>query len=114
MRAIWIACATLLLTMASLTAHPHDEPEIFVLRGTVTKVDATNRAFELDTVDPHSRAPRNILIVLDRRAQIKQGKSRLQVSDVSVGQRVTCTVEYREVDGRERFAGLEIQLDRSS
>ena len=44
--------AAALLFAATLTvAHPHDEPEIFHLIGTIARVDLVNRVVEIDVVD---------------------------------------------------------------
>lgn len=32
-----------------LLAHPHDEPDIFEVKGTLTKVDFVNGVIEIDT-----------------------------------------------------------------
>ena len=108
-----MACVILLSVLVALPAigHPHHERQIIVLRGTVTKVDSVNRAIELDTIDPGSKRPRNLLLFLDKKVKLRRGKTRMGLSDLKVGQQVDSTVEltHDEAD-TERFVALEIQL----
>ena len=82
-----------------------------MLRGTVTKVDSVNRAIELDTIDPGTKRPRNLLLLLDKKVKLRHGKTRISLGDLKVGQLVDSTVEltHDEAD-TERFVALEIQL----
>ena len=111
MRLMWCAWMLMVFASASVAAHPHHEPEIFVLWGTLTKVDLVNKAIELDTFDPTTRAPRNLLLFLDKKVKLRNGKAKLDVTELKPGQRVICTVE-REPDegGADRMVAFEIQL----
>src|SRR5687768_13964978 len=111
--ALWI-CAVLTFASPSPQAHPHDEPEIFDIKGTLTRVDVVNRAIELDTIDPTSRTRRNMLFFVDQKAKIRSGKARVDLATLQAGQRVTCTVERTFQQGREdreRLTVFEIRLD---
>ena len=100
------------LMWASSAAHPHDEPETFVLKGTLTKVDAVNRAIELDTIDRETKAVRNMLLFVDRNVKLRQGKARMTLGELKPGQRVTCVVERDHREGaRDRLTAFEIRLD---
>lgn len=113
----WWLFAGLILASPSPQAHPHDEPEIFEIKGTLTRVDVVNRAIELDTIDPSSRTRRNMLFFVDRKAKIRRGKARLDLAALQPGRRVTCTVERKFQEGRqdrERLTVFEIRLDPAS
>jgi hypothetical protein len=111
MRLIW--CVTLLsiLAVPPVTGHPHEERQIVVLRGTLTKIDSVNRAVEVDTIDPSTKKARNLLLFLDKKVKLRRGKARITLGDLQVGQRVNSTVEitHDEPQG-ERLVALEIQL----
>jgi hypothetical protein len=112
-RLIWCACTLLVLASASAKGHPHDDPEIVVLRGTLTKVDVLNRTIELDTLDPRTKAARNVLLFLDKKAKLRSGRARLAIDALKPGQRVSCTVEIKHDEGQaERMIAFEIQLNR--
>ena len=107
------SCVILLsLLMASpASAHPHEERQIVALRGTLTKIDSVNRAIELDTIDPISKKPRNLLLLLDKKAKLRRGKTRINLSDLKVGQQVDSTVELTHDEAQaERFIVMDIQL----
>jgi hypothetical protein len=59
------SAALLAITSISSRAHPHDEPEIFQVKGTLTNVDAVNRAIEVDAIESSGRPPRNVLLFVD-------------------------------------------------
>lgn len=91
--------------------HPHVEREIAVFTGTVTKVDGANRTIEVDTIDPRTKQPRNYLLLLDKRAKIRDGKVRLGIDDLRQGQRVTCTAELRhDAADDERWIASQVEL----
>ena len=111
---IWCLYLVLVLASASLRAHPHDEPEIFEVKGTLTKVDVVNRIVELDTFDSRTKITRNLLFFVDGRIKIRNGKVRVELAQLKPGQRVTCTVERKHQEGREdreRLTVFEIRLD---
>jgi hypothetical protein len=111
------ACAVLAVAAAWLRAHPHDEPEIFEVRGSLAKVDSVNRAVEVDVVDSKGGPPRSLLLFVEAKAKIQGGKARLNLADLQKGQRVICAVERRHPPGRddlERLIVFEIRLDASS
>jgi hypothetical protein len=110
-RLIWSACAMLALICASSSAHPHDEPETLILKGTLTKVDAINRAIELDTVDRKTKAVRNMLLFVDAKVKLRQGKTRINLGELRPGQLVTCIVERDHKEGGgERLTAFEIRV----
>ena len=114
-RLIWCACAMVALVSASFSAHPHDEPETLVLKGTLTKIDAVNRAIELDTVDPDTTTPRNMLLFVDAKVKVRQGKTRMTLGELRPGQRVTCVAERDHKDGQgERLTAFEIRVETRS
>jgi hypothetical protein len=107
-----MCCVFLLSVLASPTmaGHPHAERQIVRLRGTLTKVDVVNRAVELDTVDPGTKRPRNVLLFLDKKVKLRRGKARVEIGDLRPGQTVTSLVEIRhDAEEAERFFALEIQ-----
>jgi hypothetical protein len=111
MRLIW--CVTLLSVLAvpALTAHPHEERQIVVLRGTLTKIDSVNRAVEVDTIDPSTKKARNLLLFLDKKVKLRRGKARITLGDLKVGQQINSAVELTHDEAQaERFVALEIQL----
>jgi len=112
--AAWTICAALGLASLAIEAHPHDEPEIFTLKGTLTKADVVNRAIELDTIDPDSRMRRNMLFFVDRKAKVLNGQARIDLQALQVGQRIICIIERQFLEGRqdrERVMVFEISLD---
>lgn len=111
---IWCLGAVLVLASTPSKAHPHDEPEAFQVKGTLTKVDVVNGIIEVDTVDNRTKTPRNLLFFVDRNMEIRNGKARVQLAELQPGQRVTCTIERRHQEGREdreRLTVFEIRLD---
>jgi hypothetical protein len=108
--AAWSVWALLSFVPLATEAHPHDEPEILTLEGTLTKVDAVNRAIELDAIDPDSRTRRNMLFLVERKAKILNGKTRVELQALQAGQRVTCVIERQFLEGREdRVTVFEIR-----
>ena len=109
---IWCACVMVALAPALAGTHPHDEPEIYTLKGTVTKVDVANRAFELDTLDPETKAPRNLLLFVDARARLRNGKAPLNLVDLRPGHRLRATVERQHDEtGRERWRAFQVSVE---
>jgi hypothetical protein len=108
-----LPCVILMSVLVALpaTGHPHHERQIIVLRGTLTKVHAVDRAVELDTIDPGTKRPRNLLLVLDKKVKLRRGNTRITLGELKVGQQVDSTVEltHDEADS-ERFIALEIKL----
>ena len=115
MRAIgWVILLGVLLS-PPVSGHPHHERQIVVLRGTLTKVDVVNRAIELDTIDPSTKRPRNLLLFVDKKVKLRRGKSRITLSDLKAGQQVGSTVELTHDESEvERFIALEIQLQQGN
>lgn len=106
------ACALVALMPASLRAHPHDEPDIFTLKGMLTKVDVINRAIEVDTFDSKTKTSRNVLLLVDRKAKLRNGKARMNLEELNPGQQVRCEVERNhKEDGSERLTAFEIRLE---
>jgi hypothetical protein len=100
------------LLWASSSAHPHDEPETLILKGTLTKVDAVNRAIELDTVNRRTKAVRNMLLFVDAKVKLRQGKARMALGELRPGQRVTCIVERDHNEGGgDRLVAFEIRVE---
>jgi hypothetical protein len=112
-----LCCACVIVFMAaSPRAHPHgDEPDHFDLKGVLTKIDVVNRTIELDTIDPSTKAPRNMLLFVDKKVKLRQGRARVELGALAPGQRVTCTVErVHNEGGRDRLTAFEIRLDALS
>jgi hypothetical protein len=110
-RALWCASLILVLAAASASGHPHDDPETFVLRGTLTKVDLVNQAIEMDIITPKMKAGQNLLLFLDKKAKIRNGKARMDVAELKASQQVRCTVERMHQDGKaDRLIAFEVQL----
>lgn len=110
----WLFCAAVILTLVSQSAlaHPDDEHEVFVLKGTLTKVDAVNHAIELDTIDPRTKTPRNFLVFVDRKAKLRHGAAKVTPADLQAGQRVTLTVENQHTTaGADRLVAFEIRIE---
>ena len=112
MNAIYLCVILLSVLVASpAIGHPHAERQIVVLRGTLTKVDSVNRAIEMDTIDPETKRPRNVLLFLDQKVKLRRGKARLHLGELKVGQQVNATVELTHDEAQaERFVALGIQL----
>jgi hypothetical protein len=113
----WIACVcvTVALMSALPRSHPHDEFEIFIVRGTLTKVDAVNRAIELDIVDPKTKTTRNMLLFVEAKAKLRNGRARMTLAELKPGQRVRCEVERNhKEDGSERLMAFDIRLETRS
>ena len=111
---IWCLCAFLVLASMASKAHPHDEPEILQVKGTLTKVDVVNGIVEVDTVDSRTQTPRNLLFFVDRKMKIRNGKARVELAELLPGQRVTCKIERQHQgfrEDRERLTVFEIRLD---
>jgi hypothetical protein len=113
----WWMCAALSLASLSVYAHPHDEPEIFQVKGTLTGIDALNYAIAIDTIDPTTRARRNILFLVDKKAKIRNAKTRVDLTALRPGQQVICMAERTFQEGRqdrERVIVFEIRADSVS
>jgi hypothetical protein len=112
MRWISCVCVTVALMSASPMSHPHDELEIITLRGTLTKVDAVNRAIELDIFDSKTKTTRNMLLFVEAKAKLRNGRARITLVALKPGQRVRCEVERNhKEDGSERLIAFEIRLE---
>jgi hypothetical protein len=108
---IGFVCLALVHAVVPVAAHPDHDREFLVLRGMLTKVDVANRALELDTTDPRTKRPRNLLLVLDKKVKIRSGKSRLDLTNLAAGQTVICDVEVTHDDADvERLIASNIQL----
>jgi hypothetical protein len=109
--ALGLSLCTVLVVAFVIRAHPHDEPEIFDATGVLTKVDAVNQIIEMDTIDRQTKARRNLLLFVDPKVNIRNGKTRLSLADLRHGQRVRCRVVRRHQEGRdhrERLVVFEI------
>ena len=112
MRWILCVCVTMALMSASPRSHPHDELELFTVTGTLTRVDAVNRAIELDVFDSKTKATRNMLLFVEAKAKLRNGKARITLLELKPGQRVRCEVERNhKEDGSERLITFEIRLE---
>lgn len=108
---MWYASLLVALVVGAGNPHPHIEREIFDLDGTITKIDAVNRAVELDAIDQHTKQPRNLLLFLDKKVKLLNGKAKVDLSAFKPGQRVNCTVERtHDAAEVERLVALAIQL----
>jgi hypothetical protein len=102
-----------LLVSTVASGHPHEERQILRLRGALTKVDAVNRTVELDTVDPNTKRPRNLLLFLDKKVKLRRGKAKIELADLKPGHKVSSMVELTTDDEQsERFVALEIQIQQ--
>jgi hypothetical protein len=69
-------------------ADPHDdEPEVFTVKGTLTKIDLVMPApvIAVDTIDRATKAPRNLLLFVDKKVKIRSGRAKLQLSELQPG-----------------------------
>jgi hypothetical protein len=110
----WIVCVcvTVALMSASPRSHPHDELEIFAVRGTLTKVDAVNRAIELDIFDSKTKTTRSMQLFVEAKAKLRNGRARITLAELKPGQRVRCEVERNhKEDGSERLIAFDIRLE---
>ena len=104
----------ILLATGVAVAHPHDEAEIFTFKGTLTRIDAVKRAIELDTIDPWSKKPRNLLLFVEAKAKLRDGKARVALSSLQPGQRVIVVAEVQHTQaGADRLLAFDITTDRS-
>lgn len=109
-RALW-CLFVMVLSTSSISGHPHNEPETFFLRGTLTKVDVVNRTIEVDTIDARTRAIRNVLVFVDKKVNLRTGKVRLDIEALKAGLRVTCTGDRLSNESHgERMVAFEIQV----
>ena len=114
-----MACVSAVLLTASMSPsahpHPHDEREILEVKGTVTKVDLVNRVLEVDIFDRTTQTTRSMLLVIDKKVKIRNGKRRIELAALPLGQRVTCSVEREHLEGRgPRLTVFDIRLDARS
>jgi hypothetical protein len=110
----WISCVcfTMALMSASPGSHPHDELELFTVSGTLTRVDAVNRAIALDVFDSKTKATRNMLLFVEAKAKLRNAKARISLLELKPGQRVRCEVERNhKEDGSERLITFEIRVE---
>jgi hypothetical protein len=115
MRLTWYVILLAVLVSSPVNGHPHQERRILILSGTLTKVDAVNRAIELDTFDPDTKDPRNLLLFLDKKLKLRRGKAKIDLAELKAGQQITSTVEVTHDEGEvERFVALDIQLRQGS
>jgi hypothetical protein len=111
-RVMGLAWVMVGLLSVSARTHPHDEREIFTLKGTLTKVDAVTRAIEMDTFDSKTKTSRNLLLFVDRKVKLRNGKARMNLEELTPGQRVTCEVERNHKEDRsEQLTAFEIRLE---
>lgn len=103
----------LILIAGPVAAHPDDDPEIVTFKGTLTRVDAANRALELDTVDPRTKSARNVLVFVEGKAKLRDGKARVELSALQPGQRIIVVAEARHTEtGAERLIAFDVRLER--
>src|SRR5262245_6570095 len=108
------AALMVLVSATPSVSHPHDDPEIFDARGTLTKVDLARQFIEVDVVDNKTKVTRNQLFFVDPRVNIRAGKTRLRITDLRAGQRGQVSVMRLHEEGREdveRLVVFEIRLD---
>jgi hypothetical protein len=85
-RTLWCVWLMVALAPALASTHPHDDPE--------------------------TKAPRNLLLVVDARARLRNGKAQMTFADLKPGQRLRATVERQHDDGgRERWRAFQVSLD---
>src|SRR5215203_6485845 len=105
------ACFFVLLSWSSgLQAHPHEKDTIMVFTGTLDRVDLKTQTIELDTIDADTRQARNVLMFVDRKAKLRQGKKRIALADLTVGRRAVCTAE-RDVHDDSRLVVFDIRME---
>jgi hypothetical protein len=103
-----VACASV------VSGHPHGPDTTVIYTGKLTRVDLEKQIIELDTVDTRTLTVINVLLFVEPKAKLRQGKRRIALSDLSAGQRVTCVAE-REEDKGDRLVTFDIRLlDKSA
>ena len=98
---------------ATPQSHPHDENPIVRLSGTLVNVDLKTQTIQIAAFDRETKSTRTLVLFVDPKIKLRQGKRRLALSDLIAGQRVTCTAE-RELDRDSRLVVFEISVDERS
>jgi len=93
-----------------ISAHPHDEDEIVVLTGTLTKINLERQTVELDVFDRQERGTRNLLLFVEAKAKLTDGKRRIALTELVSGQQVTVTAE-RVANQGSRLVAFEIRVN---
>jgi hypothetical protein len=58
-----------------------------------------------------TKAGQNLLLFLDKKAKVRNGKSRMDVAELKAGQQLRCTVGRMHQDGKaDRLIAFEVQL----
>jgi hypothetical protein len=105
-----LLCLVCAVAWASVVSgHPHGPDTTVIYTGKLTKVDLEKQIIELDTVDPKTLTAINVLLFVEPKAKLRQGKRRIVLSDLGAGQRVTCVAE-REEDTGNRLVAFDIRL----
>jgi len=95
---------------ATPQAHPHNENTIVFLTGTLVNVDLKTQTIQVHGFDRETKSTRTLVLFVDPKIKLKQGKRRLALSDLTAGQSVACTAE-RELDHDSRLVVFEISVD---
>jgi hypothetical protein len=108
-RALRVSLLIALFGLTTVGAHPHGPDTSVVLTGTLTKVNASAGAIELDAVERGRKTPANKLVFVSPKAQLRSGKRRITLTELMPGQRVRC-VAQREDDRDGRLVASELRL----
>ena len=98
-----ISCLLAVLVLASTAskAHPHDEQDIFEVKGILTRVDLGEPDRRGGYVRQQNQNDSKVLFFVDRKIKIRNGRTRMDLAQLEGGQRVICTVERQHQEGRE-------------
>jgi hypothetical protein len=111
---LWVVVVLLVVASVTAAAHPDDENQVVTFKGTLTRVDVANRALELDTVDPRTKNIRNVLVFVEGKAKLRDGKARIELSALQPGHRIVVIAEVRHTDaGAERLIAFDLRIDRA-
>ena len=95
-------------------AHPHPGDVVTdTLRGRVSEVDLEHRTVAVAMLDRKTKQPRNVLLFVDPKVKITQGKTKLSLMELPSGQAVICEVEVElnERGEQTRLIAFEIKFD---
>jgi hypothetical protein len=103
-----LVCCALTLCAFPAVSTAHDGP-ITVLTGTVRAVQPDR--IQVDTFDAVAMRPKDEWLFLDAKTKFFEGKKRVEVLDLKIGQAVDTLVQSGEdADGTHRLRAVQIKM----
>ena len=106
-----LAIVAVLAWPALTQAHPHNENPIVTLTGALTVVDLKTQTIQMTALDPETKSTRTMVLFLDPKIKVRNGKRPMAIAELAAGDRVRCMAE-RELDHDSRLVAFEISIEK--